>query len=180
MNKIENIINDMKNEGAEFIIVGMHWGIEYDKNPSEYQKKIAKELNNFGVDLVLGSHPHVIQPIEKIKNEQGEETIVVYSMGNFLSNQSKETIGKSETSDGVILEFKIGQNEKKDIVIKDYKIIPTWVYKYNDNNGNTKYKILSAEDTLKSEEAKNKLSKEILQKIKKSEEATKSILKNNN
>lgn len=67
---------------VDVIIVAMHWGVEYRDYPNEEQKRIANELAHLGVDLVIGTHPHVIQPIEQIG-----DTIVFYSLGNFISAQ---------------------------------------------------------------------------------------------
>jgi 2',3'-cyclic-nucleotide 2'-phosphodiesterase (5'-nucleotidase family) len=68
---------------VDIIIVSIHWGIEYQNLPSKEQQVIAGYLADLGVDIVFGHHPHVIQPIVQIKN-----TLVVYSLGNFLSSQS--------------------------------------------------------------------------------------------
>ena len=76
---------------VDVLMVAMHWGIEYTHTPVESQRKQAKFLNEQGVDIVIGCHPHVIEPIEKIVNEEtGKETIIFYSLGNFISNQTDE------------------------------------------------------------------------------------------
>lgn len=67
---------------VDVLIVAMHWGVEYQSSPNEEQIEIAKFLADLGVDIVIGNHPHVLQPITKI-----DDTIVMYSLGNFISNQ---------------------------------------------------------------------------------------------
>lgn len=67
---------------VDVLIVAMHWGVEYQSKPNEEQEQIAKFLAEEGVDIVIGNHPHVLQPITKIG-----DTIVMYSLGNFISNQ---------------------------------------------------------------------------------------------
>ncbi len=67
---------------VDVIIVAMHWGNEYQDTPNTYQKTVAQELADMNVDIVLGNHPHWMQPIEII-----DDTVIVYSMGNFISNQ---------------------------------------------------------------------------------------------
>ena len=67
---------------VDVLIVAMHWGVEYQLNPNETQKEQAKFLADLGVDIVIGNHPHCIQPIEWI-----DDTLVIYSLGNFISNQ---------------------------------------------------------------------------------------------
>jgi len=67
---------------TDVIMVSMHWGEEYNSNPSSRQKQIAKYLSSLGVNVIIGTHPHVIQPIEFI-----DDTLVIYSLGNFISAQ---------------------------------------------------------------------------------------------
>lgn len=67
---------------ADIIMVAMHWGDEYTNTPTNSEKEIANYLSSLGVDLIIGTHPHVVQPIEYIGN-----TLVIYSLGNFISNQ---------------------------------------------------------------------------------------------
>lgn len=67
---------------VDVLIVAMHWGVEYQSSPNEEQIEIAEFLADLGVDIVVGNHPHVLQPITKIN-----DTIVMYSLGNFISNQ---------------------------------------------------------------------------------------------
>jgi len=67
---------------VDLLIVSMHWGIEYSHSVSQEQKTIAKYLSDLGVDIVIGHHPHVVEPIEFI-----DDTLVIYSLGNFISSQ---------------------------------------------------------------------------------------------
>ncbi len=74
-------------EVADLTVVSYHFGNEYERLPSEEQKDLAQFSANLGVEVVIGHHPHVLQPIEWLQSENGEETLVVYSLGNFLSGQ---------------------------------------------------------------------------------------------
>ena len=67
---------------VDVLIVAMHWGVEYASKPNNSQIEIAEYLADLGVDIIIGTHPHVLQPITKI-----DDTIVMYSLGNFISNQ---------------------------------------------------------------------------------------------
>jgi poly-gamma-glutamate synthesis protein (capsule biosynthesis protein) len=67
----------------------MHWGNEYKHEPTNYQKKLAQLLCDGGADLIIGTHPHVLQPVEWLENEAGGRTLCVYSLGNFISGQHK-------------------------------------------------------------------------------------------
>ncbi len=92
----------MKAEGAEAIIVYLHWGNEYETKPNAYQTQMANRLCEMGVDVIVGGHPHKIQPLELITAENGNQTVCLYSMGNILSNQTIESMygGSSKTSSG--------------------------------------------------------------------------------
>ena len=73
---------------ADCIIFIAHWGIEDDTLPSEYQKQWAGFLLRQGVDVVIGGHPHVLQPYGRVTNTQGHEMVLFYSLGNFVSNMN--------------------------------------------------------------------------------------------
>jgi len=72
---------------CDFLVVSMHWGNEYEHTPTARQKELAAFLAEFGVDLVIAHHPHVLQPMEFLPRQDGGWTLVVYSLGNFLSAQ---------------------------------------------------------------------------------------------
>lgn len=75
-------------ENADFVIVFPHWGTEYSFDVSDYQKEYTKLFSDLGVDLVIGCHPHVIEPVEWVTNEStGKKMLVYYSLGNFISHQ---------------------------------------------------------------------------------------------
>lgn len=80
-------IKKTRKAGAEIIVVTVHWGIEYVLHENENQRSLAQFLIDQDVDLIIGSHPHVIQPMRVMKNEKsGKNVLVVYSLGNFISN----------------------------------------------------------------------------------------------
>ena len=172
--KIENEISAMKSEGVEFIITSMHWGEEYNTYIEASQNEIAKRLNKLGVDIILGGHPHVIQPYEIMRNESGNSTFVIYSQGNSLSNQSEQEIGVAESEDGIMIKFTL---EKKDgnVSLKEYKIIPTWVYKEEKGNGTYYHKIIPVEEAL-ADPKKYGISSDVYERVETSLNRTKGIL----
>ncbi len=104
---------------VDVLIVAMHWGVEYTSEPTEYEKDAAEFLANLGVDIVIGTHPHVIQPVTWI-----DDTLVIYSLGNFISAQyqndnynkmvglmSSLKINKTKNSDGTKITIDDVQNE---------------------------------------------------------------------
>ena len=124
---IKKEIDLMKENGCELIILNMHWGEEYYQEPSSYQRELAKLLINEGVDIIFGSHPHVVQPIETITSDDGTHSgVVFYSLGNIISNQQEEEMGFSKSENGLL---PIIDLEKIDGEVKltNIQYIPTWV-----------------------------------------------------
>ena len=74
---------------ADFVIVNAHWGVEYTHEPNATQRDLAQKLGEWGADVIIGTHPHVIQPVEFITNSDGSKTLVAYSLGNFISAQNR-------------------------------------------------------------------------------------------
>lgn len=134
-------MNEMKAKGAEFIIVNLHWGDEYNNDPNTYQRTIAEKLNEMGVDILLGNHPHIMQPYEILTNSQGEKTFVTYGQGNNLSNQCLATLGDARTEDGFIVNFQLEVTEEG-LAIKKYTIIPVWMYKEPRSDGYFTHRII--------------------------------------
>lgn len=75
---------------ADVVIMSIHWGNEYQRIPTNEQKDLANFLANEGVDIIFGSHPHVLQPMEWINTEDGGKSLVIYSLGNFISGQVRD------------------------------------------------------------------------------------------
>jgi poly-gamma-glutamate capsule biosynthesis protein CapA/YwtB (metallophosphatase superfamily) len=122
----EQITNDVvkaKHKNANIIILFLHWGNEYDTIPSKIQTDLAEYFFSIGVDLVIGSHPHVIQKMIWSRNNAGrKDGIVVYSLGNFVSNQRKP-----KTDGGAIVKIVLARNGNK-FNISDAGYYLTWVY----------------------------------------------------
>ncbi|MDO5025902.1 MAG: CapA family protein [Trueperella sp.] len=94
---------EAKEAGADFVVVSLHWGVEYQREPTAEQRQLAKELlESPAVDLILGAHAHVVQPCEQINGKH-----VIYGMGNSLSNQSPRVLSTlaPDTQDGMIAIF---------------------------------------------------------------------------
>ena len=109
---------------ADVVVVSLHFGIEYQHEPNAEQTKLVKQLANEGVDLILGSHPHVLQPYQWVSGEKGHKTFVVYSLGNFLSGQ----VGNDKQIGGM-LELTFNKATKKgnsNVTITHPTFIPTY------------------------------------------------------
>ena len=127
---LENKISLMKNDGAEVIVVYPHWGTEYLLEANDYQKQMAQKMCDLGVDVIIGGHPHVVEPVDVIKSEiSGKETVCLYSMGNFISNQRKHLMNLStgNTEDGLIFTVTFEKYGNGEVKIKSAEVLPTWV-----------------------------------------------------
>ena len=142
---IRNDIKNHKDAGAELIIVFFHFGSEYATEANSYQTSIVKKSISFGADIILGAHPHTLQPIEYFKTENGniDSGFVAYSLGNFISNQ------RWRYSDGgAILNFSIQKNLRDNSVkLNEIRYLPIWVYKGYTQLG-SEYIVLPSEIAL--------------------------------
>ncbi len=78
-----------KNTQVDAVIVTPHWGEEYETTPRAQEKVLAHSILDAGATAILGSHPHVLQPMEKYKTQDGREAFIIYSLGNFVSGQKQ-------------------------------------------------------------------------------------------
>lgn len=121
---------------ADFTVAFMHWGTEYSIKPDEFQKDLAEKMCQWGVDLIIGSHPHVIEPLEWVKSENGNKMLCYYSLGNYVSRQLEARNLLGAIAD-VTLHF---DGEK--VAISDYAYIPI-VTHYDTNYANFSVQRLS-------------------------------------
>ncbi len=129
----------------DFIIVYFHFGTEYSREPDAFQLDYANYALRYGADVVIGSHPHVVQSVKKTNGVRIGESFIAFSLGNFISNQ------RWRYSDGgVILNFTIKKNFlKKEISMSEINYLPIWVYKGTvDSAGRQGYRIYAVTDTL--------------------------------
>ncbi|MDN4526798.1 CapA family protein [Fictibacillus fluitans] len=110
---------------SDVVVLSLHFGNEYERMPNEEQKKLTRMAANAGADIIIGHHPHVLQPVTWIKKRNGERTFVAYSLGNFFSGQTgpyKNIGGIMEIS---VKKTVTGNNEK--ITLEKPSFLPTWV-----------------------------------------------------
>ena len=127
---VEADLQGMKEDGAEFTMLYVHWGNEYKTTPNSNQTTIAQGLCDLGVDIIVGGHPHVIQPFETLTSESGHTTYCIYSTGNAISNQRRDLIGSApngHTEDGIIFEVEFEYWSDGSYKIAEVGVIPTWV-----------------------------------------------------
>ncbi|NLY19997.1 MAG: CapA family protein [Tissierellia bacterium] len=149
LDKFKEDIDYLNSENVDKIVLIIHWGNEYNTNISWEQEEIANAAIEMGVDYILGSHPHVVQKLEVI-GEGADRKLIMYSMGNFISNQRFEYTNNPYTEDGMMIQLKLERNaESGEVGLSDVQLIPTWVNRYND--GKWRYEILPVMQTLNSE-----------------------------
>ncbi|MCP8616402.1 CapA family protein [Salirhabdus salicampi] len=123
----EKMVKDIKalKPNVDFVVVSLHFGMEYQRFANDAQVLLADEISKAGADVIIGHHPHVLQPVDWLEQEDGHKTFIIYSLGNFLSGQAKlyQRIG-------AILELKlqkkIGPDGTATYNMKDAKVLPTW------------------------------------------------------
>ena len=128
----DKVISDLKyaEENADFTIVCPHWGTEYELETDSSQKKWAKIFREYGADLVIGTHPHVIEPIEMMEdgktgysnNHGNGDMLVYYSLGNFVNWTSGKGKGVANRMVGGMAQISIGLDKNGEVVIKDYGV----------------------------------------------------------
>lgn len=134
----------LNRDGIDYIITFLHWGNEYSRKPDRTQRELAVWCRGKGANIVIGSHPHVIQPIETIRDTTGNiESITAYSLGNLVSNQRWRY-----SSGGLLLKTEITcTNDSVNKINASY--IPVWVYKhYRDGYREFAILTVSAADTI--------------------------------
>lgn len=144
------IIKDIKRlreAGADFVTVALHFGVEYQTTPNDSQKKLARKLIAAGADIIAGAHTHVVQPYETVEVAEADGSVrrglIIYSMGNFISNQ------RGDTKDcGVIFKVHIHKDHDANLTtIGDVEAIPTWVHRMKKNKVNH-YQILPMKQSI--------------------------------
>lgn len=123
--KAKSDIAHARKKGAEFVLVYIHWGKEYTHTVSDAQRAMAKELADCGANYIVGSHTHCLQAREFVTSADGKTIPVVYSMGNFLTNESKEICKHSG-----ILQLKL-KKAGSEIAVQE-SFIPCYVFKKYD------------------------------------------------
>jgi len=120
---------------ADLVVVSVHWGNEYQHAPTKRQRDIAQALVAAGCDVILGHHPHVLQPVELLESD-GRTALVVYSLGNFISNQDRMyradlfPVAAGDSRDGAALKVRFEQRLESDgrsrVVLAETEVEPLW------------------------------------------------------
>lgn len=157
----ERILNNISalRPQVDVLVLILHWGVEYSPEPTEEQRSLARLFLEAGADAIIGSHPHVIQPVEVI-NIRGKDKFVAYSLGNFIGDQRGE-----ERNSGVILQLKFLQEKRvvssrasntdpstfetsKTTRLEEVRLIPTYSHSYREK-GKQQFRVVPIEETIR-------------------------------
>jgi poly-gamma-glutamate synthesis protein (capsule biosynthesis protein) len=135
--EIINDIKDLDRFGVDFKIMTVHWGTEYELQANQTQRSLAQFFANHGINLVIGSHPHVVQNAEILYGKDSIQVPVIYSLGNYISNQ------RLQNQDGGVM-VKVEIDTKTKSLIKT-SFLPVWVYR-GTLNGDYQYHLIPTKD----------------------------------
>ncbi len=119
-NTINNTLKNISHTDIQILVI--HWGDEYKRIPNQFQHDLAQKLSDIGVDIIIGSHPHVIQPMEMNELPDGGNCFLVYSLGNFISNMKT-----TDTRGGALVSVTLSRDKSGKAVVKDasYRLVFT-------------------------------------------------------
>lgn len=148
----KKVVQDLQEADAhaDFVIVAPHWGVEYTHTPAESETYWAEIFLENGVDLVIGTHPHVIQPVEWLEDEEGNRMLVYYSLGNFINFTSDEGDGVRQRAVGAMARVTITE-EAGEAFIEDYDVVPLISHMVSGSQNPTVYPIAEYTEELAAE-----------------------------
>ena len=134
-------------QGADAFVLFIHWGYEYQTTQHSIQSQIAQSLCDIGVDVIVGGHPHVVQPVELLTSttDETQKTVCLYSMGNAVSNQRRQNmnLNTGHTEDGVMFSVTFSRYSDGTVILESAECLPTWVnLHYNSETAHNEYNIL--------------------------------------
>jgi len=138
---------------ADAVVVSFHWGDEYRTQPLDIYRNLAPKLAEAGADVIIGHHPHVLQPVVFHRTSDGRDTLIAYSLGNFVSDMaanydtSTHTVRRGNTRDGLLLSWTFvatrQPGDQLKVSIEDLQLVPLWTEnnKPHQNGGPTQVRV---------------------------------------
>ena len=153
--EIDTVQRGMRAAGADATMVYIHWGEEYQLTENNYQRTIGQKLCDLGFDVIVGGHPHVVQPMALLESSQdpGHKTVCIYSLGNAVSNQrlgNLNSIKTAHTEDGVLFTVTFEKLSDGTTHLTGTDVLPLWVTMHTAS-GKLEYNILPLENTEESQ-----------------------------
>ena len=138
---VERIKRDLAKaeEVADITVVCPHWGTEYNHGVTDVQKKWAKVFADNGADVIIGTHPHVIEPVEIVEASDGRQVPVYYSLGNFINWTSGSGKGVADRMVGAMATVTLLRDEDDNVFVSDYGVKPLVSHVESEINGSTVY-----------------------------------------
>ena len=129
--EIQSSMAKMAQQNVDATVLFIHWGNEYQTKQNKKQTAIAQALCDLGVDVIIGGHPHVVQPVDLLTStkDQTQKTVCLYSMGNAVSNQrrAKMSLKTGHTEDGVLFSVTFARYSDGTVILESADLLPTWV-----------------------------------------------------
>ena len=144
--EVKTQLSAMEQQGVDATMFYIHWGIEYQTKENELQNQMAQKLCDLGVDVIVGGHPHVVQPMELLQSkvDPTHRTVCIYSLGNVVSNQREGIDPSFEggfTEDGAIFNVTFEKYSDGTVAIGNVDVLPTWVNMHT-TDGVKEYNVL--------------------------------------
>lgn len=173
----------MEAKGVEATVLYLHWGWEYNLTPNTTQKTMAQELCDLGVDVIIGGHPHVVQPMELLTSttDENHKTICLYSMGNAVSNQrlgNLSNVSTAHTEDGVMMRLTFAKYSDGTVIIESADVLPFWVWMHYDADWNKLYQIMPLDDQIEDWQTRFGVDDKTMQKLQESYDRTMAVMGN--
>ena len=178
--EMQSLLSQMRSDGAEATMLYIHWGTEYSLQADSSQRMIAQKMCDMGVDVIVGGHPHVVEPMELLtsSSDSRHKTAVIYSLGNAVSNQRSGYIQAAPpyyTEDGILFTVTFEKYSDGAVYLQSVDALPTWVNMRTD--GVKQYNILPLDEDNEDQWAELfNLNDAMLSSAKKSMERTDSIV----
>ena len=145
--EVETYLAEMEEAGAEAFMMYIHWGVEYQTHSNATQQAMAQKLCDLGIDVIVGGHPHVVQPMDLLEStvDPDHRTVCIYSVGNAVSNQrtgGSELFPKGYTEDGVMFSVTFEKYSDGTVYLAGADVLPTWVNKFHNSSNRLEYNIM--------------------------------------
>lgn len=149
--EVRTCLEEMKAAGAEVTVMFIHWGTEYQTTINAQQQQMAQQLCDLGFDVIVGGHPHVIQPVELLTSrlDPDHKTVCLYSTGNAVSNQriKEMNLKTGHTEDALLFQFTFSKYSDGTVYLENADILPCWVDLRT--NPQTEYPIIPLDASLR-------------------------------
>lgn len=178
---VEENMAQMAQDGVEAVMLYIHWGEEYQLQANSSQKAIAQKLCDLGIDVIVGGHPHVVQPVELLTSteDENQKTVCLYSMGNAVSNQrlgNLSSVKTAHTEDGAMLQITFAEYSDGTVIIETADVLPFWVWMHYDEDWNKLYQLMPLDDQIEDWQNQFGVDDDVLKKLQDSYDRTMALV----